>query len=47
MRTCPKAQELFSELCGDRNGKKIQKRGALCRHVADSPCWAVGTNTAL
>ena len=29
-------KELYSALCGDLNGKEIQKRGDLCTHLADS-----------
>ena len=28
-------RELYSELCGDLNGKEIQKRGDTCIHTAD------------
>ena len=32
---------------GDLNGEEIQKRGAICRCVADALCCAVETNTTL
>ena len=31
-------------LCGDLNGKEIQKRGDICVHIADSLCSTVETN---
>ena len=34
-------------LCGDLNGKDIQKRGAMCIHIAGSLCFTVETNSAL
>ena len=34
-------------LCGDLNGKKIQKRGDICICIADSLCCTAETNTAL
>ena len=34
-------------LCGDLNGKEIQKRGAICVHIADSLCCTVEANTTL
>ena len=36
MRTYYIAQELNSMLCGDLNGKKIQKRRDICIHNANS-----------
>lgn len=47
MRTYCRAQELYSVLCGDPNGKEIQKRGDLCIRTADSFCCTVETNTTL
>ena len=32
-------------LCGELNGKEIQKRGDICIHVPDSFCCTVETNT--
>ena len=26
-------------LCGDLNGKEVQKRGDICIHIADSHCY--------
>ena len=37
----------YSVICGDLNGKEIQKRGDICIHTADSLCYIVGTNTTL
>ena len=34
-------------LCGDLNGKEIQKRGGICTHIADSFCCIAETNTTL
>ena len=34
-------------LCGDQNGKEIQKRGDICICIADSLCCTVETNTIL
>ena len=39
--------ELYSMLCGDPNGKEIQKRGDICICIADSLCCTVETNTIL
>ena len=36
-----------SVLCGDLNGKEIQKRGDICICIADSLCCTVETNTTL
>lgn len=33
--------ELYSVLWGDLNGKGIQKRGDLCKHIADLLCCTV------
>ena len=33
-------RELYSVLCGDLNGKEIQKRGDVCICLADSLCCA-------
>ena len=38
---------LCSLLCGDLNGKQIQKSGDICIHIADTLCCPVETNTAL
>ena len=40
-------RELYSALCGDLNGKKIQNRGDIWLHIADSLCYAEDTNTTL
>ena len=40
-------RELRSVLCGDLNGKEIQKRGDLCMHKADSLFCIVEINTTL
>ena len=40
-------RELYSVLCGDLNGKEIQKGGDKYICVADSLCCAVETNTKL
>ena len=32
-------------LCGDLNGKEIQKGGTICKHKADSLCCIVETNS--
>ena len=47
MRTYYRAQELYSMLCGDLNGKEIHKRGDICKHIADSLCYAAEYNTIL
>ena len=39
--------ELYSVLCGDLNGWKVQKGGHICVSMADSFCCAVETNTML
>ena len=36
-----------SVLCGDLNGKEIQKRGDICIRIADSLCCTAETNTIL
>ena len=36
--------ELYSVLCGGLNGKKIQKGGNVCVHIADTIGCTVGTN---
>ena len=41
MRTYYIAQELYSVLYGDLNGKEIQKRGDMCICIADSLCCTV------
>ena len=40
-------RELYSVLCGDLNGKEIQKRGDICIRIADSLCCTAETNTTL
>ena len=45
MRTYYIAQGTLLNLCGDLNGKAIQKRGAICIPIADSLCNTAGTNT--
>ena len=48
MRTyCIEKGTLFPVLCGNLNGKEIQKREDVCIHIADALCCAVGTNTVL
>ena len=37
-------RELYSKVCGDLNGKEIQKRGNMCIHIADSLCCRAETN---
>ena len=37
----------YSMLCGDLNGKQIQKRGDICMCTAESCCWTAETNAAL
>ena len=37
-------RELYSVLCGDLNGKEIQKGGDVCIYGADSLCCAAETN---
>ena len=34
-------------LCGNLNGKEVQKRGDICICIADSLCCTVETNTTL
>ena len=34
-----------SMLYGDLNGKEIQKRGDICKQIADSLCYTAETNT--
>ena len=36
MRTYCLHRELSAVLCGDLDGKEIQKRGDTCKHMADS-----------
>ena len=46
MRTyCIAQGPLYSVLCGDPNGKEIQKRGDICIHITNSLCCTVETNT--
>ena len=40
-------RELCSVLCGDLNGKEIQKRGDVCIQIADSLCCTAENNTTL
>ena len=42
-------RRLYSLLCGDLNGKKVQERGAICVNIctADSLCCTMETNTVL
>ena len=40
-------RELYSVLCGDLNGKEIQKGGDTCISIADSLCYTAETNTTL
>ena len=40
-------REPYSVLCGDLNGKEIQKRGDICRYIADSLCCTIETSTTL
>ena len=35
---------LFSTLCGDLNGKEIQKTGDICIGTADSFCYTMETD---
>ena len=37
-------RELYSVLCGDLNGKEIQKGGDVCIYGADSLCCAAETS---
>ena len=43
----PDSREPCSVLCGDLSGKEIQKRGAVCVHIADSFCCTTETDTAV
>ena len=36
-----------SVLCDDLNGREIQKRENICKHIADSLFFKVETNTTL
>ena len=47
MKICYIAQETLLSLCGDPNGKKIQKRGDICLHIMDSICCTAEANTIL
>ena len=40
-------REFYSMLYGDLNGKEIQKRGDICKQIADSLCHTAETNTTL
>ena len=37
-RASQRCRELDSMLCGDLDGKEIQKRGDICIQIADSLC---------
>ena len=37
--------EPYFVLCGELNGKEIEKRGDICIYIADSLCCTVETNT--
>ena len=37
----------YSVLCGDLNGKEIQKSGDMCIYTTDSLCCTADTDTAL
>ena len=37
-RASQRYRELYSVLCGDLDGKEIQKRGDTCIHIADLLC---------
>ena len=39
--------EMGIVLCGNLNGKEIQKRVDICIRIADSLCCTVKTNTTL
>ena len=41
------SENLQVGLCGDLNGKEIQKSGAICIHIADTLCCPVETNAPL
>ena len=45
MRSTVERRELYSALCGDLDGKEIQKRRDICIRTADSLCCTVETNT--
>ena len=47
MRTYCIAQGTYSVLCGDLNGKKIEKRGGICICIVDSLCCIVETDKKL
>ena len=47
MRTYCIAQGALLMLCGDLNGKEIQKKGAICKRIADSLFCTVETNATL
>ena len=47
MRTYCIAQGTLLMLCGDLNGKEIQKRGDIGIYIADSLCCTAETNTPL
>lgn len=39
--------ELYSMLCGDVNGKEIQKGGDICTRAAESLCYTAEIDTTL
>ena len=47
MKTYCTAQKLDSVLCGDLNGKEIQKRGDMSVDIADSLCCTAETDMTL
>ena len=47
MRTYCKQKELYSVLCGNLNGKEIQKRGNICIYTTDSFYCKAEVNTIL
>ena len=47
MRTRCIAQGTLFNALYDLNGKEIQKRGDVCKYIADSPCYTAETNTTL
>ena len=47
MRSTVERRDLYSALCGDLDGKEIQKSGNIRRHTTDSLCCTAETDTAL
>ena len=47
MRAYCTAQELYFELFGALIGQEVQKRGDICKHIADSFCCTAESNTTL